>query len=440
MSSATKIILAIVMALISVKNMHGQVTPAPAGKSVVKPKANGKVPVLTTNQGLLHPDNQADRESPWVDIYEFPDYHGRKVRFVKSAFDQQLVLPFIPDRVSIKRCRNSTIRILLYETSSTFPTEVKEDVPNRRINNSGITGIKIEQLNWVEIFEFPDFKGRSVRISETIPFKENLGLPFVLSEFSLKVSAENMLVGLSGNCGSARGFKTVDRNMNRVRMEGTVCGLRISYRNGIRMKFNGFLTDLHNRDCMRMYGTVKIRLVDKAEPGTIRAVYGTVDESRMDYDGWVTVFSREKTEVNPFPLVFDINRYAVDAFGSRSTPQNGKGRLAREPLNEDKPYELFYLDSLSFLEGTMKIQVKVNIGAHHKSCDLCTDYTDNVAMSGEQIVEYPVNTFRRGGGFVQAGNFRVIGGVGGFTGPGHNTFIDFSYTHVGFTYSKNWRP
>jgi len=346
MSSATKIILAIVIALISVKNMHGQVTPAPAGKSVVKPKANGKVPVLTTNQGLLHPDNQADRESPWVDIYEFPDYHGRKVRFVKSTFDQQLVLPFIPDRVSIKRCRNSTIRILLYETSSTFPTEVKEDVPNRRINNSGITGIKIEQLNWVEIFEFPDFKGRSVRISETIPFKENLGLPFVLSEFSLKVSAENMLVGLSGNCGSARGFKTVDRNMNRVRMEGTVCGLRISYRNGIRMKFNGFLTDLHNRDCMRMYGTVKIRLVDKAEPGTIRAVYGTVDESRMDYDGWVTVFSREKTEVNPFHLVFDINRYAVDAFGSRSTPQNGKGRLAREPLNEDKPYELFYLDSL----------------------------------------------------------------------------------------------
>ena len=154
MTNATKIILAIVMALISVKNTHGQVTPAPAGKSMIKPKANGTVPVLTTNQGLLHPDKQADRESPWVDIYEFPDYQGRKVRFVKSAFDQQLVLPFIPDRVSIRRCRNSTIRILIYETSTTFPTEVKEDIPNRRINNSGITGIKIEQLNWVEIFEF----------------------------------------------------------------------------------------------------------------------------------------------------------------------------------------------------------------------------------------------------------------------------------------------
>ncbi len=401
-----------------------------------------KVRVHPAGAGLVNTKLLTDQQNSWIEVYELPDYKGKMVRFTKTVTGYPLQLPFTPDRISIRRSNNITLRIKMLEVSSPVETEITADIPNIRINNGGIQGFLFENLPYAEIFEFPDFKGRSVKFVESIPFRDNLGLPFPLTNISVKLSSDEVIAYLSGNCGSNNGYITVSRNARLLNIPNTVCGLRIGKKNAVRMRFNGILSEIHNNDCKRMYGKVQIRMVEKDASGNILSVCKTFDESRMDANGWVTVFNIPKSENRVPANLYDINRYFiadrdVDVTG-RKTP--GKARLFRLPLNEDRPYELFYFDSLSFRRGDLTLEVKANLGSHHKGCDLCTDYTDNASMAREAVQSFGVKNYPDFENYIQAGRFRTSDAAGGLIGPVHATYLDFSFTLVGYSGYRSLIP
>lgn len=410
------------------------------------PVTKGKqpLPVVSTGQTVLAANNPAEKEA-WVEVYELPGYQGRMQRFTGSVSGSPLALPFSPDRISIKRAKNTVLRIVMTEMTGYIRHEIKEDVPDIRINNGGINGFSFEWLPYAEVFEFPDFRGRSVKFTEAVEFRENLGLPFPLSRISVRLSDENTRVSFSLNCGAAKGYTVIDKSQRLVTQTTAVCGIRVERKLAVRMRFNGIVTDIHNNDCRRMYGTVKIRLLERDRNGMIRTVCRSADPSRQDAEGWITVYNRESGAEGADPQVYDLQRYNVyhPESGFRLQPdQSKKSWLFRQPLDGDRPYELIYFDSLSLYTGELRMEVKARIGSHHKGCDLCTDYTAGASMTEERVQEYVVRSFRQGGGRIQAGNYRVSGGAGAFTGPAHNTFLDFTYTEVGYGYavSRALRP
>lgn len=401
-----------------------------------------KVRVNPAGAGLANTRLLTDQQNSWLEVYELPDYKGKMVRFTKTVTGYPLQLPFTPDRISIRRSNNNTLRIKMLEVSSPVETEISADIPNIRINNGGIQGFLFENLPYAEIFEFPDFKGRSVKFVESIPFRDNLGLPFPLSNISVKLSSDEVIAYLSGNCGSNKGYITVSRNARMLNIPNTVCGLRIGKKNAVRMRFNGILSEIHNNDCKRMYGKVQIRMVEKDASGNTLSVCKTFDESRMDANGWVTVFDIPKTAGTVPSNLYDINRYFIaerdiDVTGRKNT---SRGRLFRTPLNEDRPYELFYFDSLSYRRGDLTLEVKASLGSHHKGCDLCTDYTDNASMARETVQSFAVKNYPGFENYIQAGRFRTRDASGGVMGPEHATYLDFSFTLVGYSGYRSLIP
>lgn len=404
-----------------------QPTAKPLSGKNTLPQGNNNKNIIIQNAG--------DEANAWVEIYELPDYQGRMVKFTKTTSSP--TLPFTPDRISIKRGSSIIKKVKIFSGPNSELIEVKQNIPNLRVNNGGIILIEFESLPYVEIFEFPDFRGRSVKFVDDIFFKNNLDLPFPLENISVKNSSDDVISYFSYNCTGKKKYITVDRNKQQVTLGTHICGLRIGKKEAIRMKFNGILAQIHNNDCKRMYGIIKYRIIEKDVSGNVLSICKNIDERRTDEWGWVTLFQKSKNE-----SIIPANLYNIDNYFIKERSKTAAGQkpfLFRPPLNEDLPYEVFLFDALTYDEGNLKLEISINIGTHHKSCDLCSDYTDNASMINEYVQEYTIkreqNLYN-----IQPGKFRSASGVGGFTGPEHATYLDFTFATVGYNFYRSKFP
>lgn len=399
-------------------------------------KATNKKDVATTINKLNAEAQEA--ANTWIEIYELPNYQGQKLRFTQTK--EFPSFPFALDRISIKKGNFITTKVTINIDGNLrgADIEIKNDIPNLRVGNGGISLIKFTSLPWIEIFEQPNQQGRSVKFVEDIVNSENLNLPFLTNNISVKLSSDDVIVTLSLNCGGTKTYSYIDRVKTNLNLPNTnICGLHIGKKAAIRLRFNGILTEIHNNDCKRMYGTIKYRIVEKDLNGNIVGFSKTIKASESTQWGWVNVFNAPKNDAVVYPLVFDVNKYFIqDRDGHRTNRQYGN--LHDAPRDEDT-YILHYFDSAAFQHNRIFLEVTTNIGSHHKGCDLCTDYTDNATMVTPVVKQIPI-TINSPFGQLQAGKYRSKGGQGDFLGPEHATYLDFSFTNVNYNFYRQKFP
>ncbi|MBP6430792.1 MAG: hypothetical protein KA319_03415 [Ferruginibacter sp.] len=386
---------------------------------------------------LLSPEI-SELMNTWVDIYEFPNYQGRVVRVTSNT--NNVSLPFVPDLISIKK-GNGILKKIFMGVSNANAFELTNDISNYRVNKGGVIGIEFQNLPYIEVFEFPDFKGRSALFTQNIYLKENLDLPFIAKNISIRMSDPKMLVYLDFfgcNSGHSRANEriTVLENGNVVIDDRKLCGLKIGEKMALRVKFNGVITDIHNDDCRRLYGKISYQIKEFDEYNREYVLCNFIDFKSRKPDV-ITVFDVPKNANNPISnYVYNIRNAYLQSLEGEPRGNTGRNKLFYSPRAENEPYEEFLVDKNAYIQKRIKIEVITNIGTHHKSCHTCFDYTADASMLNPitqyiTITNYPNYDFN-----VQAGNFRHSS-TGNFNGPAHSTFVDFTYSELLWNFRSN---
>lgn len=391
-------------------------------------------PKTVNSKDIIVPNSKLSKDAleaanTWIEIYELPNYQGQKVRFTQSK--ETPTFPFALDRISIKKGNFITTKVTIntngYQRGEEI--EIKNDEPNIRIGNGGVGLIKFDALAWVEIFELPNQQGRSVKIVEDIVNKHNLGLPFSASNISVKLSGDDVIATLSFDCAGRKLYSKIDRIKANPDLRSAIpCGLHIGKKAAIRIRFNGILSEIHNNDCKRMYGNISYRLVEKDVNGNIVDVCKTIKPAESDQWSSVTVYSNSKNAATAPANLYDVSKFYIK---ERDGNRTNLPRLYTYPRDEDT-YILHYFDEDAYQQDRIFLEVTTNIGSHHKGCDLCSDYTDNATMIRNMVKQISVARAGSTAGLLQVGKFRSASGEGGFTGPEHATYLDFTFTKVSY--------
>lgn len=246
--------------------------------------------------------------------------------------------------------------------------------------------------DWVEIYPQTNFRGRVARYAENIP---NYSYPFSFSNrrgTSLKVAPgyiayitfneenpqEGIFIGNHPNFGSSNLY---DIKSIRVVMATTAY-----------INFCGFSTQIHNNDCKRIFGSVKIRFLERMPSGALIPcpMTGMRGGGTGTASGIYTPAAMFR-KVNDYPDRTSIT-FANMMLGGRNIPQpdtyinNYDGTTVPSIPNimvlpEGSAAGYAYTVSQQALsENRIVVEFESDLGVQHKSNDLATDYSSNVRM------------------------------------------------------------
>ncbi len=160
------------------------------------------------------------------------------------------------------------------------------------------------------------------------------------------------------------------------------------------LNFCGFSTQIHNNDCRRIFGTVKIRFLERLPSGVLIPCprtqnRGTVDNglSRGDYSS-ASMFIKENVfpEAGVFGTIANLlmssargpspERYV---FANDGSTVSALRRTLVLPNGQAAGYG-YTVSQDALREDRIVIEFVTNLGDHHKSNDLALDYSSNVSM------------------------------------------------------------
>lgn len=419
------------------------------GKPTKKPTYNASVLPSVIDDPLYFEASQK-----WIEVFEFPNFQGRSVKITsnKSGYGEQL-FSFKPDKISIKRgnCKtwdiyfNQGMQGIIANDMRFSHFKVSGDITELRVGNEDSYNIIFVERPWVQIFEQPNYQGKSeiIALGNSRPLlkefrgtlsyhgwefvndevqQPNLGLSFSTSGGSIKLGSDNFIATLMHNHRGRIIYTLIDRNSpniivkdgeNVIANAGDLAGITINIKGAMRLGLQNVLATIHNNDCRRMYGRVKVRLVHKDMNGLVKAITGGIKRGISDREGWVELYNSPKeSSGSPSPLV----RNKSDA------------ALPPQTYNyEDGKHQVLFYDDGAFRTGRLFLQIKFNICTHHKGCDLCTDYTDQTC-TGEKIDEIQFYDYRNYHANGHIGNLKTIDHTHiRINDVFHNTNLVFSY-------------
>jgi hypothetical protein len=437
--------------------------------------ANAQVPTLGNNTiskkdvGVVNAKailNNTAQEAlnTWIEIYEFPNYQGKMVRFTTTT--ENLSLPFTAKNISIKRGSNNLVRISLSTggLNSAKNVVISEDVSN--LNDLTTTlqsppySVLFLQLPYVEIFERPNYQGKSIKFPYQVsryypnPAVKNYNativsplLPFVSKNVSIKLSDPKLIAYLKIN------------DLNPLVVHGNVPNLLLPYERinsilidhkvHIVVSLRAILSEIHNNDCKKIYGNIDFELFTQSSMGG-QSLALLADKANVT-NPWLTT-----DNINPLitdKWSFDNNTiFRINAFTESKAMVQQQNKICTtlynikdfySPVTSGKPFLLlrgdyspydfhFIVGGMNIVEKGVYLKLKVNLGSAHKGCDLCTDFTWDATMANSDIRIIKLEklgTPTPGAGMSSTyfiGNYRSdVRQNGGTIGPAHSTYLQF---------------
>jgi hypothetical protein len=295
-------------------------------------------------------------------------------------------------------------------------TEVIKEVKPIELN----TTIAYDLLD-VEVFEQSNYSGKSGRFRmengklippfkpmKNVSFKLPAGKIVYFKFCTLEFPYENAYASSQG----------------KIDLSG-VCGIRSDNVTTLPIQFNGLSTVIHNNDCRRVFGSVRIKIFETAPDGT--------SQSFMRYTSSTSFPGPDAFTFQPFAnpnsstalpyrnLLFDENR----GVPSITTIVNS--------INGGIATGGFKVGASALAQGRVWVVVMSNIGSAHKTCDLCDDFSSNVKMAAPITESFPINKLYAGSKIVDATHNKIVLGPyqargsrdGSAITASAGTFIDF---------------
>lgn len=259
----------------------------------------------------------------------------------------------------------------------------------------------------IVFFEQPNYAGASAGIVKTA--NGTFKLPFSLQHVSFKVPAGKIVY--IKRCSEFPSEMAYFNSQPDISLEG-ICGIRTDETATFAVTFNGISSEIHNNDCMRFSGTVKVKVLETApDNATVNAVMmysQPIDDRRtISSQGEATIF---RWDDRWRAGVYDISEYQGTIFNNNPVPEittqahNYFGRT-------QKTYKVTYTVGKSALrDGRLKIYVTTDLISAHKTCDLCDDFSSSIKMAAPAYAAIPVKKMYDGGKIVDGSHPYFIAG------------------------------
>lgn len=249
--------------------------------------------------------------------------------------------------------------------------QVVTPIGKRPLPSALITLPTTTHIDRVEIYEEPNFGGRVAKYANVInpftyPFanKRNVSLKVAPGHIAY-ITFDDEFKSTLICTGDYPTFGNVFRN--------NILSITIKSASVQNLSFSGFSLQIHNNDCKKMAGTVKVRLLEKLADGTYVPcpIINENGTAVSNFKNQATIFSKtgiENAEVNGMrDFVFNAGR-AVPVISSTVA--------SNKPAIKD----VFMVSDYALQNGNIFVEVVPNLTVAHKSGDLADDYASNVKM------------------------------------------------------------
>ncbi|WP_231463652.1 hypothetical protein [Pedobacter sp. Leaf132] len=252
-------------------------------------------------------------------------------------------------------------------------------------------------IDRVEIYEQPNFSGRVAKYANVVdpfryPFtnKRNVSIKVAPGHIAY-IKFDDEFQSTIIFTGDHPNFGTVFRN--------NILSITVKAANAQNVSFSGFSLPVHNNDCKKMAGTVKVRLVEQLTDGSY-APCPIINENGTtisNYKAQTTMFSKtgiERAEANQM-RDFIFNSGATVPVISSTVASNKPAIKA-----------VFMVSDYALQNGKIFVEVVPNITVGHKTSDLATDYSSNVKMLA---IDYDLINYKNAGMYFSSKPFTVKG-------------------------------
>ena len=293
--------------------------------------------------------------------------------------------------------KNVILILLMIMVSSQIQAQGKDTakITERWVEKKPIPADNLSiEIRDIEVFEFPKFKGRSGRFRQT---GGKLVLPFKASNVSFRVP-EGRIVYIR-RCISDFPDESAYTGSVAAADLTQVCGIRSDNLVYVYVQFNGISTTIHNNDCRRVFGNLKVKMYESAPDGAAQVLLPFTAPAAFRPDAFTfQPFSRPNS--NAIPRMGNLLHD-----GSPVTPAPSSVVYATGGGGE--AVAKFAIGASAISSNRAGITVSADIGSAHKTCDLCDDFSSNVRMTAPVNKSFPFNRADTDGRILSATNNHI---------------------------------
>lgn len=278
---------------------------------------------------------------------------------------------------------------------------------NLPVINNGIGTI----VNDIEVFELPDYQGRSGYFKLV---NGKLVHPFPGSKnISFKVPRDKIVyIRTFFEFPSESVFTKSQTNTNLQ----NVTAIRSDDESGVYVEFNGISTAIHNNDCKKVYGNIKVKIIEVSPDGDEVQSYMPLGPI-PGLPGRQVI--RNTATFTPFSFAnagsITESYYNNHIYNNDPEPNIQYPRGRHEGIKA--PATGYFVAGKNALrEGRVKIWVSSDLASAHKTCNTCDDFSSRIKMKTPVNELVPVNIFIPGtttvnttGKLMMFGPYRAFG-------------------------------
>lgn len=255
----------------------------------------------------------------------------------------------------------------------------------------------LNEVNDIEVYEYSKFKGRTGKFrwenGKLIP-------PFKPGNVSFRVP-EGKIVYIR-RCVSDFPDESAYTGSVASADLSKVCGIRSDVAVTIPIQFNGVATILHNADCRRIFGDIRVKVYESAPDGAAQAMMpcNATPVFRADAFTFLALsHPNSTTRLRYGRAVHDANP-SVPVITTVVNSVTGGEAVGN-----------FVVGASGLRDGRVGVIITTsNLGSAHKTCDLCDDFSSNVRMTAPVTKTYPINRAGSDGRILNAANNRIQSG------------------------------
>ena len=263
------------------------------------------------------------------------------------------------------------------------------------------------------IFEKPNYTGDSAGITKKAD--GSYQLPFPMQHVSFKVPYGKIVyIKRCFEFGSEKAYFKSQPDINLA----DICGFRTDETAKISVSFNGISTEIHNNDCMRFSGTVKVKILETApDNSTSDAVmmytHPTGDGRSISTQGEAPIFDWGNGRR---ASLYDVSQNNGTIYNNNPVPEITSQAHNRFSHTDPSNKVTFTVGKSALRDGRLRISVNADLISAHKTCDLCDDFSSSIKMLTPGYAIFPLQKTYDGGKILDAAHPYFIAGP--FTAKG----------------------
>ena len=261
----------------------------------------------------------------------------------------------------------------------------------------------------ITVYEQPGYRGRS---GNFIMRGGRLESPFPVSNVSFTVPAGKIVYIKRCDVSLMPSENAYTASQTSINLEG-ICGIRSDVLTTLTVQFNGISTIIHTNDCKRVFGDIKIKILENAPGASGGALLSDMILSTTPFMGENSYtflpFSNENASTTP-RYRYGYDNYVRNETGLRPSTI----RVVNSPT-AGNAVGVFKVGRNALRDGRLKIVLISKLGSAHKTCPTCDGFSSNVSMPAAVTEVLPIN--HADGRVIDASHNRLI--VGPYEAQGH---------------------